>query len=215
MRSRSLLFVSAAASAVYLLTQHWRPYPGSPLIKGCAVGALALFAFGWRKEKRDAALLSLGLAFSTAGDVVLDLGEQFFVFGLLAFLFAHISYITLFVRNRRSKVTVGAPGVVAVALVVAYSASLSAWIVPAVGGLAGPVVFYICAITSMVSAAILGRFASRWVAVGALLFLISDSLLAIHKFKTPVPMRDTLVGLTYYLGQCGIALGYLAGAGSR
>ena len=62
----------------------------------------------------------MGLAFSTAGDVVLDLGEQFFVFGLLAFLFAHISYNTLFVRSRRRKVTIGARRVVAVSLVVAY-----------------------------------------------------------------------------------------------
>ena len=40
--------------------------------------------------------------------------------------------------------------------------------------------------------------------------MISDSLLAIHKFKEPVPLRDYLVWTTYYLGQCGIALGYLA-----
>jgi hypothetical protein len=51
--------------------------------------------------------------------------------------------------------------------------------------------------------------------VGAVLFLISDSLLAIHKFKAPMPLRDYLVWSTYYLGQCGIALGYLASGGAE
>jgi uncharacterized membrane protein YhhN len=90
---------------------------------------------------------------------------------------------------------------------------LSAWIVPSVGALAVPVVLYICALTAMVSTAILARFRQRWVAVGAILFLVSDSLLAVHKFKEPVPLRDYLVWSTYYLGQCGIALGYLSSGG--
>ena len=62
-----------------------------------------------------------------------------------------------------------------------------------------------CAITAMVLAAILARFSNPWVAVGAILFLISDSLLAVNKFKTPVPFRDVLVWTTYYVGQFLIA----------
>jgi uncharacterized membrane protein YhhN len=97
-----------------------------------------------------------------------------------------------------------------VVVILVYSATLSSWIVPSVGALAVPVVLYICALTAMVCMAILARFRQPWVAVGAILFLISDSLLAVHKFKTAVPLRDVLVWSTYYLGQCGIALGYLA-----
>src|SRR6267378_2638364 len=36
---------SAAASAVYLLTQPWQPYPGSAFIKGFSVAALAWVAY--------------------------------------------------------------------------------------------------------------------------------------------------------------------------
>ena len=203
MRYRSLLYVSAAASIVYLLTQN------NALLKSVPVGALAVLALLYRSIRRDAALLSLGLAFSTAGDVLLDVDPRFFVFGLGAFLLAHITYICLFLRNPAARIRLTAPLVAAVAAVLAYSAALSAWIVPSVGKLAMPVVIYICAITIMVSTAILARFSERWVAVGAVLFLVSDSLLAIHKFKSPVPLRDYLVWGTYYLGQCGIALGYL------
>jgi uncharacterized membrane protein YhhN len=66
-----------------------------------------------------------------------------------------------------------------------------------------------CAITAMVISAILGRFENPWVAVGAILFLISDSVLAVNKFKTPVPYRDFIVWSTYYTGQYGIAIGFL------
>jgi uncharacterized membrane protein YhhN len=199
---RPLLFISAAASAIYLLT-------GGAAIKGCAVGALALLAMRARGAKRDAGLLALGLALSTVGDVLLDLDPKLFVFGLAAFLLAHLTYITLFVRNRARPLAPGPWRVAAVLAVLAYSATLSAWIVPSVGGLAVPVELYIGAITAMVSMAILARFEKPWVAVGAVLFLISDSLLAIHKFKTPVPLRNYLVWASYYLGQCGIALGFL------
>ncbi len=209
MRYRSLLYVSVAAGAVYFLTQRWQPFPGSAVLKGIPVGALAVLALGSRGLRRDAGVLALGLAFSTAGDVLLDLNPAFFVFGLCAFLLAHFSYIALFVRNRAAGIRLDPPRLAAVLLILAYSATLSAWIVPSVGELAVPVVFYICAITAMVCTAIIARFPQPWVAVGAVLFLISDSLLAIHKFKTPVPLRDYLVWITYYLGQCGIALGYL------
>ena len=217
MRSRPLLYVSVAASVVYLSTQEWQPFAGSALVKGCAVGALALLAMRSRGERRDAGVLALGLAFSTAGDVLLDLDARWFAFGLGAFLLAHLTYICLFARNGTEGTRLDPRRLVAVLVILVYSATLSVWIVPSVGALAVPVVLYICALTTMVSAAILARFRQRWVAVGAILFLISDSLLAIHKFKAPVPLRD-LVWTTYYLGQFGIALGYLASeeaAGAR
>jgi alkenylglycerophosphocholine/alkenylglycerophosphoethanolamine hydrolase len=209
MPSRTWLFVSAAASAAYLLTQPWQPFAG-PLVKGCAVGALAALAWQSRGARRDAGLLALGLALCTAGDVLLDLNPRLFAFGLGAFLLAHLAYTRLFVRNRTFGIRLDPPHLAVLLLILVYSVTLSVWIVPSVHDLAVPVVVYILALTTMVCAAILARFRQRWVAVGAILFLISDSLLAIHKFKTPVPMRDYLVWTTYYLGQCGIALGYLA-----
>jgi len=210
MRSRPLLYVSVAASVIYLLTAPWQPFAASALVKGCAVGALAVLALRSRGARRDAGVLALGLAFSTAGDVLLDLDPRWFAFGLGAFVLAHLTYICLFARNRTAGIRLDPPRLAAVLLILVYSATLSVWIVPSVGELAVPVVLYICALTTMVSAAILARFRQPWVAAGSILFLISDSLLAIHKFKTPVPLRDYLVWSTYYLGQCGIALGYLA-----
>jgi len=127
-----------------------------------------------------------------------------------AFLLAHLTYICLFARNRTPGIRLDPAHLAAVLLIMVSSATLAVWIVPSAGALAVPVVVYVCALTTMVSAAILARFRQPWVAVGAILFLISDALLAIHKFKMPVPLHDYLVWSTYYLGQCGIALGFLA-----
>ena len=209
MRSRTLLYISAATTVFYLVSQKWQPFAASALVKGCAVGALAVLALLSRGTRRDAGVLALGLAFSTAGDVLLDLDPRLFAFGLGAFLLAHLTYIGLFARNRTPGIRLEPRHLAAVLLILALSATLSLWIVPSAGDLAVPVVLYVCALTTMVCAAILARFRQPWVAVGAILFLISDALLAIHKFKTPVPLHDYLVWGTYYLGQCGIALGYL------
>lgn len=201
---RVWLSISIISAILYLLV-----FPGNAVIKAGAAGGLALVALQARGTRRDAGLLALALAFSTTGDVLLDLDAHLFVYGLAAFLLAHLSYICLFVRNRPRPLAPALPQKVAVLVVLVYAATLATWIVPGVGKLGVPVVFYVCALTTMVSTAILGRFEQPWVAVGAVLFLISDSLIAINKFKTPVPARDLLVGATYYLGQCGIALGYL------
>ncbi len=174
-------------------------------MKGCAVGALAVMAL-----RSNARLLALALALCTLGDILLDLDPRLFAFGLGAFLLAHIIYVVLFGRSRATGMPADPLRIAAVLLILACSAALSVWIVPSVGPLAVPVVLYICALTAMVSTAILARFEQPWVAVGAVLFLISDSLLAINKFKTAIPLRDFLVWTTYYLGQCGIALGFLA-----
>lgn len=205
MRRRPLLYFSIASSAIYLATARWQPFPGSALVKGCAVGALAVMAL-----RSNARLLALALALCTLGDILLDLDPRLFAFGLGAFLLAHIIYVVLFGRSRATGMPADPLRIAAVLLILACSAALSVWIVPSVGPLAVPVVLYICALTAMVSTAILARFKQPWVAVGAVLFLISDSLLAINKFKTAIPLRDFLVWTTYYLGQCGIALGFLA-----
>ena len=156
-------------------------------------------------------MLGAALALSTLGDVLLDLDPvRLFVFGLGSFLVAHLVYISVFIRNRRRTVPFGAPRLLLAGLVLLYSIAVSVWLLPSLGGLIVPVTIYMCTITAMVISAILARFENPWVAVGAILFLISDSLLAVNKFKTPVPYRDFLVWSTYYAGQYGIAVGFLA-----
>jgi uncharacterized membrane protein YhhN len=68
---------------------------------------------------------------------------------------------------------------------------------------------YVCALTAMVVTALFAEFAKPWVWLGAILFLLSDSIIATEKFKADIQFGNYLVWATYYLGQYGIAIGFL------
>ena len=72
-----------------------------------------------------------------------------------------------------------------------------------------PVLIYSGAITVMTVSTILAGFSRPFVWIGAMLFMISDSLIAAGRFRTPVPLAVYLIWPTYYLGQYGIAIGFL------
>jgi uncharacterized membrane protein YhhN len=42
---------------------------------------------------------------------------------------------------------------------------------------------------------------ARWAALGGVLFMASDTLLAINKFATPLPLSALLILATYWLAQ--------------
>ena len=75
--------------------------------------------------------------------------------------------------------------------------------------LAAPVGLYALAIAAMMwRAAARVRPGERagWIALaGALCFGLSDTLLAIHRFRSPVPGASYAIMLTYWAGQLGIA----------
>ena len=142
----------------------------------------------------DPAILGIALALSSLGDVLLDLPRWGgFVRGLVAFLLAHLVYIALFARNFRRPLRPRLPQLLLIGLVLLYSLTLSAWFAPSLGPMANPVMIYICTITTMVVWAILAGFSRPWVWIGAVLFLISDSLIAVNRFKMHLPMRGPLI----------------------
>jgi len=211
---RALLLLSVICSFFYLATQSFRPFPGSVLLKALSVATLAAIAF--RSSSRilewlpGNVILGMALAFSSLGDALLDLDPgRFFIGGLLVFLVAHLIYIALFVRNRVRPLKPKGWQLTLVAAVLIYSILLSQWLAPSLGALVGPVMVYVCVITVMAVSAILAGFSKPWVCTGMILFLISDSILAVNKFKSPVPLGGYLIWSTYYLAQYGIAIGFL------
>lgn len=204
---RALLWLSAACSLGYFITKSWQPFPGSVVLKALCIAPLALIALRLLNQP-DNWLLGGALCFSTLGDIFLDL-SGLFVQGLGAFLIAHLIYSALFARNGQRSLRLTSNQVTSLLALALYSLALTTWLWPGLGKLAVPVLLYVCAITLMLALAIVARFRQSWIVWGALLFLISDSLIGISKFKSPVPLRDYLVWATYYLGQCGIAWGFL------
>src|SRR5262245_42711577 len=219
---RTMLLLSIICSFIYLATQGLQPYPGSVLLKILSIAPLALIAFRALREPsdnpsgvewlrdRDNVILGMALVFSSLGDALLDLDpERLFTSGLLAFLVAHFIYILLFVRNWVRPLRPKGWQLALQAAVLIYSMLLSHWLSPSLGEIAGPVMLYICVITVMAASAILAVFSKPWVYSGVILFLVSDSILAVNKFKSPVPLRGYLVWATYYFAQYGIAIGFM------
>jgi uncharacterized membrane protein YhhN len=194
--------LSLFLGGLYMLTLPFQPYPGSAAVKGLAISTLA--AIAWLGGIR---LLSLALAASSIGDVLLDVGPvRLFVPGLAAFLTAHLLYTALFVRRRRPG-DFGLRGMAAMAAF-GYAAGFAFWLTPELGALRTPVYLYIAVIAAMVASALCA--VGPWtVPAGAILFLISDSILAINKFKAPVPFAGVLIWSNYYAAQFLIARGTL------
>lgn len=197
------LAVSVAASLAYLLAAKWFPAPFDVALKGLSVTMLGLVALHERQSFLAAALL-----LSSLGDILLDLGRPYFLPGLAAFLTSHLIYTALFVRHR-AQGKPAAPQWAFPALVGLYGIGFGVWLAPSLGEMRAPVFCYIAAIVAMVATASRANYRSRWVVIGAGLFLISDSFLGTGRFKMQIPWSGFLIWTTYYLGQCGIALGVL------
>ena len=51
----------------------------------------------------------------------------------------------------------------------------------------------------------------NWVLWGAILFILSDSLIALNKFTVDIPLSKTWIMATYMGAQYLIVMGYIAG----
>lgn len=178
-----------------------------------------LALLGWLRAAPMGAyrrLIGIGLLFSLLGDVLLAWPGDLFVFGLGAFLLAHLAYLRAYLSDCRRL----AP----LALVVSASVGALLLAVLAYHGLGElliPVAIYALAISAMLWRA-LARLTSdvpkrsAWLAAaGALLFVFSDSLIGINRFVLPFDSAPYLIILSYWLGQWGIATSVGAKSGLR
>lgn len=153
------------------------------------------------------------LVFSWLGDVLLLFEARdplFFILGLSAFLLAHVTYIVFFNRLRRVEGIVLQPLLFLPVLV--YYIGLISLLYPNLGGLKLPVVVYGAVISTMLAAAlhlkaVRGSRAGALFVLGAALFVLSDSLLAVNKFLEPFAGAGLLIMLTYGLAQFLIVRG--------
>lgn len=165
------------------------------------LGATDTEAGGW---------LLCALAFGLLGDVMLladGLGR--FRAGLAAFLVGHLAYVVAFWHHGLDW-SGWWPWAAAGLLVLAVVATRD--VVPATwreGGptLAGPVALYTLVIGSM----LVTGFATQepLVALGAAIFVASDSILSVDRFVRPLPRGHLMVMVTYHLGQALIVAGLL------
>ena len=198
--------LATALAAVGLLDAH-RVFKPLTLLIAIIFVAKKLHLTG--TPRRFHAFLLAALAFCLAGDALL-MFPGFFVPGLAAFLVGHLFYITLFRQD--------APWFAsrpALAATLAYGAAMLAFMWSSLPpGLRLPVAAYVLVIALMAAqalgrASVLRDAASRRVALGALFFMASDTLLAWNKFVQPVELlgigASFWILVSYYSAQILIA----------
>jgi alkenylglycerophosphocholine/alkenylglycerophosphoethanolamine hydrolase len=159
-----------------------------------------LFAVLWCLRLRVSELFILavlGVVFSFLGDVLLQSpGDIGFLLGLGGFLLAHVAYLLLFARSMRERRIPWFAWGYAI-----WWAVFIVYLAPYVGALLIPVALYGLVLGA---SALFAAGASRLAAIGALVFLVSDTLLALKLF---VP------GYTFYPVDFIIMILYISGQG--
>lgn len=151
--------------------------------------------------------MTMAFLFSALGDYMGSC--QNFLGQMGFFAVGHIWFIVYFIKRYFSKVerdrklTGKAKGYLAIVIFCAMALLSVAFFKIAPGAPAGiiriGVCIYACLISTMMVMALLQR--SSLFALGAILFVFSDFILAWNKFVEPVPYRDYLVLVTYFLAQ--------------
>lgn len=157
------------------------------------------------------------LFFCWVGDILLiyaDVYEQFFMFGLAAFLIGHLFYIWSFRKYAHKTISLFKRKPWIILLPVLYSIVLISIVFSNLEDMMIPVIIYAIAITVMCIAAInrSGRtnfYSFLFVFIGALFFIASDSMIAINRFYTEISSASLLIMSTYIIAQYLITSGLL------
>ncbi|HEU0092074.1 MAG TPA: lysoplasmalogenase [Vicinamibacteria bacterium] len=197
---RVLAALAVVAAILYLATLAVEAPALRLLSKPVPALALAALVLSGRRDGYAAALAG-GLVLSALGDALLEVPGHF-VAGLATFLCAHLAYTAAFVREE-TRLRIGRALPFALWLLGAF-----VWIRPGLGEMTFPVVVYMLAIGTM-----MWRAAARWgdhpgataALAGAVLFGLSDTLIAIDRFRVPLPGAPYAIILLYWAGQAGIA----------
>lgn len=186
---------------------HWASKP----LATCLIGLL-VYRSSHPVSLRYRRWIGLGVACSLVGDVLLMLPQNLFVPGLLAFLCGHLCFLTALLGDSRFAAR---PLLLGACLAVAALNIYLLWDVIG-AGLRVPVMVYAAVLASMAGQALVrARLlherddpqarAAALAAAGALVFMLSDGLLAWNRFHAAIPGSSLWVLSTYYLALWWIA----------
>lgn len=192
-------FLAGCALALSFFLARLVEAPGlaEPLWKAAGIVLLGLSA-----ALAGAVLPALALFASSAGDFFLELRPPQLVAGMAAFAVAHLFYISAFAtRIRRGGLA--RSGVAPAIAVVAISVLLFFWFRPHMGVLLVPGLAYHAILTTMVVLALIAPV-PRLARIGAVAFLLSDTLIALGLYKNLGPFPLAIWG-TYAAAQAMLA----------
>jgi uncharacterized membrane protein YhhN len=165
--------------------------------------AILVFAVLKTEPSSIQTILLLALVCSGCGDLLLAFDK--FTFGVAAFLLAQLGYAVLFGRYWQRMHTRWPLSLV----LIMYMLGMAWWLMPNLGELQLAVMAYLFTIAAMGLLAVQSSLPLRWAVLGAVVFIISDSLIAINKFINPLPFEGYFIMGSYYIAQYMLITGFL------
>jgi uncharacterized membrane protein YhhN len=155
-------------------------------------------------------LMLAGLLFSWAGDVIIQFS---FIPGLVFFLAAHLMYLTAFFLTPGRNVIFTSRFYLLIPLLLC-GAGLVYYLYGDLGDMRLPVIIYAVVIITMLAGAVnrLEKVSSisYWlVLAGAILFVLSDSAIAVNKFSRDFEYSGIVIMSTYIAAQYLITIGFI------
>ena len=195
MYSRSIYILSIIAAIFFLAGVFYDIQQLRLLTK--PVPVLLLIVLLCRHHPRERVFLG-ALIFSVLGDIILELPDMLpFAAGLASFLVAHLLYIRCFLRR------VGTYYWWPIIPILLYCGSLFFWMKPGLGSLLIPVALYVLVISAMLwSASVYAQNHRHFLPlVGAIVFALSDSMIAINRFIAEFDGARYAIIMTYWIAQ--------------
>jgi uncharacterized membrane protein YhhN len=192
------LFITFAI--VFVASTILKPYPLSWLLKLVPIALLIHFSWGKVTQTYEKWFIA-GLVFSMLGDFFLDYDRvHWFVFGLGAFLFAHLCYIRcLFPLSFHRWPWISLYALFGLIIFLLLRNHL--------GELFIPVLIYMSVLLVMGISTLLSDKSNPWLLLGGICFVFSDALIGLDKFYLEIPYASIWIMLSYYLAQFSLMKG--------
>jgi uncharacterized membrane protein YhhN len=151
-------------------------------------------------------MLLMALLCSTCGDILLAIendSDRFFIFGLTSFLIAHLFFIASFkplIKQNLAYIPIYL--VIGVTLFSLMAENLNALFIP--------VLVYMLVLLTMAVGTLLSSRSNKWMIIGGVCFVISDSLIGLTKFYIEIPQSHLWIMVTYYFAQYCLVNGLIA-----
>lgn len=210
----ALLFALFAILAAASVAWCWLPsFRGLEFLRAAPTLALVVAAF-LNTRAHFGFHITLGALCGACGDYFLaSAARDWFIPGLLAFLAGHLFYIAAFRSPRRlSPGRWIVTGIIAAAMFALVGALIFRFAGTDQQHLLAPIAVYGLVIAVMASAAVFFDSNTRFIAAGAIVFVISDAHIAVNHMLLPSPILLLSVSgyTTYYLAQALIVGGAIA-----
>jgi uncharacterized membrane protein YhhN len=148
-------------------------------------------------------MLLMALLCSTCGDILLAMqSEHFFIFGLTSFLIAHLFFLISFKPFIKQNLFY-------IPIYLVTGLALFSFMTDNLNELFIPVLVYMLALLTMAVGTLLSSKSNKWMVIGGICFVVSDSLIGLTKFYIEIPQSHLWIMFTYYAAQYCLVNGLL------